>query len=78
MPVAESSAKRSGKWSSRSGGSCLGGKALVAGAKNAKLTWTFTGRSAALWVRSLAPGRHTVAVVAPGSNVVSDGLFYIP
>jgi hypothetical protein len=118
VPVAETSAKRSGTWSSRSGGSYLGGKALAATTKKAKLTWTFTGRSAALlfsqgaktgkadiyldgkkvatidtkrssttyrqalWVRSLTPGKHTVAVVAQGTSgrptVVSDGLFYIP
>jgi hypothetical protein len=45
---AETSAKRSGSWTSRSSGSYLSGKALAATKKNAKLTYTFTGRSAAL------------------------------
>lgn len=46
--LAESKAKKSGSWSARSGGSYLNGKALAATRKNAKLTFTFTGRSAAL------------------------------
>ncbi|WP_203781068.1 N-acetylmuramoyl-L-alanine amidase [Paractinoplanes rishiriensis] len=45
---AETAAKRSGTWTARSGSSYLGGKALAATKKNAKLTYTFTGRSAAL------------------------------
>jgi hypothetical protein len=45
---AETAAKKSGTWSKRTGGSYLGGRALAATTKNAKLTWTFTGRSAAL------------------------------
>ncbi|MEV4282338.1 N-acetylmuramoyl-L-alanine amidase [Actinoplanes xinjiangensis] len=45
---AETAAKRSGTWSRRTSGSYLGGKALAATAKNARLTYTFTGRSAAL------------------------------
>jgi hypothetical protein len=46
--LAETKAARSGSWSSRSSGSYLSGKALAATKKNAKLTYTFTGRSAAL------------------------------
>lgn len=46
--LAETKAARGGSWSSRSSGSYLGGKALAATRKNAKLTYTFTGRSAAL------------------------------
>jgi hypothetical protein len=45
---AETAAKKSGTWSKRTSGSYLGGRALAATGKNAKLTWTFTGRSAAL------------------------------
>ncbi|MEU4623667.1 N-acetylmuramoyl-L-alanine amidase [Actinoplanes sp. NPDC023801] len=45
---AETSARKSGTWSSRAGKSYLGGKALASTRKNAKLTYTFTGRSAAL------------------------------
>jgi hypothetical protein len=46
--LAESKASRSGSWTTKSSGSYLSGKALSATRKNAKLTYTFTGRSAAL------------------------------
>ena len=46
--TAETKAKRSGKWAETSNGSHLGKAALVGSAKNASLTWTFTGRSVAL------------------------------
>ncbi|HEY0534971.1 MAG TPA: N-acetylmuramoyl-L-alanine amidase [Actinoplanes sp.] len=46
--LAESKASRSGSWTTKSYGSYLSGKALSATKKNAKLTYTFTGRSAAL------------------------------
>jgi hypothetical protein len=45
---AETAAGKSGTWTRRTSKSYLGGKALAATAKNAKLTYTFTGRSAAL------------------------------
>jgi hypothetical protein len=44
----ETSAKRGGSWAKKSSGSYLNGKALTASRKGAKLTYTFTGRSAAL------------------------------
>ncbi|GAA2688950.1 N-acetylmuramoyl-L-alanine amidase [Actinoplanes palleronii] len=44
----ETKAKRGGTWATRSSGSHLSGKALAATKKNAKLTYAFTGRSAAL------------------------------
>ncbi|MGK5685568.1 N-acetylmuramoyl-L-alanine amidase [Actinoplanes sp. URMC 104] len=44
----ETSAKRTGAWSARAASTYLGGRALAASAKNAKLAYTFTGRSAAL------------------------------
>jgi hypothetical protein len=46
--VAETKGKRSGKWSKAAGGSHLGKAALASSAKNASLSWTFTGRSVAL------------------------------
>jgi hypothetical protein len=46
--LAETKAKRGGTWTTKTGGSYLSGKALSATKKNAKLTYTFTGRSAAL------------------------------
>ncbi|MFE9659081.1 N-acetylmuramoyl-L-alanine amidase [Streptomyces sp. NPDC005955] len=59
----ESSAKKSGAWSSKSSSSYLGGKSLASSAKNASLTWTFTGRSAALVVsRAATSGQLDVYV----------------
>ncbi|MEU3073962.1 peptidoglycan recognition protein family protein [Streptomyces laurentii] len=49
----ETSATRSGTWTSKSSTSYLGGKSLSSSSKNASLTWTFTGRSAT-WVVSRA------------------------
>ncbi|WP_412735616.1 N-acetylmuramoyl-L-alanine amidase [Krasilnikovia sp. MM14-A1259] len=46
--VPETWGKRAGKWGAASNGSYLGGKALTSSTRNAKVTWTFTGRSAAL------------------------------
>ena len=61
--VAETSAKRSGRWAARSGSSYLGGRALTSSTRNAKLTFTFTGRSAALVVsRGTASGKVDVYV----------------
>ncbi|MEU6485512.1 N-acetylmuramoyl-L-alanine amidase [Streptomyces sp. NPDC046887] len=49
----ETSATRSGSWSTRSSTSYLGGKSSSSSSKDAALSWTFTGRSAA-WVVSRA------------------------
>ncbi|RZU48441.1 uncharacterized protein with LGFP repeats [Krasilnikovia cinnamomea] len=113
----ETKAKRGGKWRTASKSAHLGGKALTTGTRNAKLTWTFTGSSAALlfarstksgkvdvyldgrkvgtldlkagknsyrqalWTRTFAKGRHTVAIVVRGTGgrptVTSDGLVYL-
>ena len=48
MLVAETSAKRTGSWTTASSSSYLGGKALKTGTKSRKLSWTFTGRAASL------------------------------
>ncbi|MEU7904656.1 N-acetylmuramoyl-L-alanine amidase [Actinoplanes sp. NPDC049118] len=59
--LAETSAKRTGKWTTKSSGSHLNGKALYSSKKNTKLTFTFTGRSAALIVgRFKTSGKATV------------------
>ncbi|MFD9467338.1 N-acetylmuramoyl-L-alanine amidase [Streptomyces sp. NPDC060027] len=50
----ETSAKRSGTWTAKSSSSYLGGKSYGNSTKNASLTWTFTGRSAALVVSRAA------------------------
>ncbi|MFG3410451.1 N-acetylmuramoyl-L-alanine amidase [Streptomyces sp. NPDC048142] len=49
----ETAAVKSGTWAVRSSTSYLGGKSFSSSAKNASLTWTFTGKSAA-WVVSRA------------------------
>ncbi|WP_405456992.1 peptidoglycan recognition protein [Streptomyces sp. NBC_00101] len=46
----ETSTTRTGTWTTKSSSSYLGGKSYSSSAKNASLTWTFTGRSAALVV----------------------------
>ncbi|MFI7370000.1 N-acetylmuramoyl-L-alanine amidase, partial [Actinoplanes sp. NPDC049668] len=59
--LAETSAKKTGTWTKKSATSHLNGKALYASKKNAKLTFTFTGRSAALIVgRFKNSGKATV------------------
>ncbi|MFG3497080.1 N-acetylmuramoyl-L-alanine amidase [Streptomyces sp. NPDC047928] len=59
----ETSAVKYGAWATKSSSSHLGGAALASGAKNASLTWTFTGRSVA-WVvsRTAASGQAYVYV----------------
>ncbi|WP_328476538.1 N-acetylmuramoyl-L-alanine amidase [Actinoplanes sp. NBC_00393] len=60
---AETAAKKTGSWTKKSGSGYLGGKALAATAKNRKLTWTFTGRSAALlFTRSAKSGKAAIYV----------------
>jgi hypothetical protein len=46
--VAETKAKRSGKWAKAKAGSHLGKAPLATSTKQASLIWTFTGRSVAL------------------------------
>jgi hypothetical protein len=64
----ETSAVRSGSWTSRSSTSYLGGKSYSSGSKGAALTWTFTGRSAS-WVASRASSSGQVYVYVDGVKV---------
>lgn len=64
----ESSATKSGSWSTRSSSSYLGGKSYSSASKGASLTWTFTGRSAA-WVVSRASTSGQVYVYVDGTKV---------
>ncbi|MGW2820413.1 N-acetylmuramoyl-L-alanine amidase [Streptomyces sp. NPDC001443] len=50
----ETSATKSGTWTAKSSTSYLGGKSYGSSTKNASLSWTFTGRSAALVVSRAA------------------------
>lgn len=50
----ESAATRTGTWTSKSSSGYLGGKSYSSSTKSSSLTWTFTGRSAALAVSRAA------------------------
>ncbi|PCG81531.1 N-acetylmuramoyl-L-alanine amidase [Streptomyces sp. WZ.A104] len=69
----ETAAKKSGKWTTKSSSSYLGGKSLTSSAKNASLTWTFTGRSAA-WVVSRAATSGQAYVYVDGKKVATVDL----
>ncbi|MEU6093724.1 peptidoglycan recognition protein [Streptomyces sp. NPDC047079] len=69
----ESSAIKSGSWTTRSSTSYLGGKSYSSGSKGAGLTWTFTGRSAA-WVVSRASTSGQAYVYVDGTKVATVDL----
>ncbi|MFE4775405.1 peptidoglycan recognition protein [Streptomyces sp. NPDC056713] len=64
----ETSAVKSGSWTSRSSSSYLGGKSYSSGSKSASLTWTFTGSSAS-WVVSRAASSGQAYVYVDGVKV---------
>ncbi|MER7171071.1 peptidoglycan recognition protein [Streptomyces mesophilus] len=64
----ETSAVKSGSWTTRSSTSYLGGKSYSSGSKGASLSWTFTGRSAS-WVVSRASSSGQVYVYVDGVKV---------
>jgi hypothetical protein len=68
--LAETSAKKTGKWATVKKSGHLKGKALSASAKGRKLTWTFTGRTAALvFARTAKTGK--VAIWVDGKKVAT-------
>jgi uncharacterized protein with LGFP repeats len=69
----ETSAVKSGTWTTRSSTSYLGGKSYSSSAKNASLTWTFTGRSAA-WAVSRASTSGQAYVYVDGTKVATVDL----
>lgn len=69
----ESSATRSGTWSTKSSTSYPGGKSYSSSTKNASLTWTFTGRSAA-WVDSRASTSGQAYVYVDGVKTAAVDL----
>ncbi|MEU0025286.1 peptidoglycan recognition protein [Streptomyces sp. NPDC006335] len=73
MILQETSATKSGSWTSRSSTSYLGGKSYSSGSKNASLSWTFTGRSAA-WVVSRASTSGQAYVYVDGTKVATVDL----
>lgn len=64
----ETSAVKSGSWTSRSSTSYLGGTSYSSGSQGASLSWTFTGRSAA-WVVSRASTSGQAYVYVDGVKV---------
>lgn len=69
----ETAATRTGAWTAKSSTSYLGGKSLTSSAKNASLTWTFTGRSAA-WVVSRAATSGQAHVYVDGVKAATVDL----
>ncbi|MFF9635649.1 N-acetylmuramoyl-L-alanine amidase [Streptomyces bacillaris] len=69
----ETAATKTGKWTAKSSSSYLGGKSLTSSAKDASLTWTFTGRSAA-WVVSRAATSGQAYVYVDGKKVATVDL----
>lgn len=69
----ESAAKKSGKWTTKSSGSYLGGKSYSSSTKGAALTWTFTGRSAS-WVVSRAATSGQAYVYVDGKKAATVDL----
>ncbi|MEV6290557.1 peptidoglycan recognition protein [Streptomyces sp. NPDC051896] len=64
----ETSAVKSGSWTTRSSTSYLGGTSYSSGSKGASLSWTFTGRSAS-WVVSRASSSGQAYVYVDGVKV---------
>ncbi|MEU8239762.1 N-acetylmuramoyl-L-alanine amidase [Actinoplanes missouriensis] len=66
--VPETSAKKTGAWTTVKNKAHLSGKALSASAKGRKLTWSFTGRTAALAFMK-TPKSGKVAIYVDGKKV---------
>ncbi|MFD6274655.1 N-acetylmuramoyl-L-alanine amidase [Streptomyces sp. NPDC060209] len=69
----ETSAARSGTWTTKSSTSYLGGKSYSSSSKSASLTWTFTGKSAA-WVVSRASTSGQAYVYVDGVKTATVDL----
>ncbi|MEW2487226.1 N-acetylmuramoyl-L-alanine amidase [Streptomyces sp. NPDC048411] len=69
----ETSATKTGTWTTKSSSSYLGGKSYSSSAKGASLSWTFTGRSAA-WVVSRASTSGQAYVYVDGTKVATVDL----
>ncbi|MER5210329.1 N-acetylmuramoyl-L-alanine amidase [Streptomyces sp. NPDC002838] len=69
----ETSATKSGTWTTKSSSSYLGGKSYTSKTKNASLSWTFTGRSAA-WVVSRASTSGQAHIYVDGTKVTTVDL----
>jgi N-acetylmuramoyl-L-alanine amidase len=66
--IQETSTTRTGTWSKRSSSSYLGGYSYSSSAKNASISWTFTGRSVS-WIVSRATTSGQVYVYLDGKKI---------
>ncbi|MFF9758769.1 N-acetylmuramoyl-L-alanine amidase [Streptomyces caelestis] len=69
----ESSATKSGTWTTKSSSSYLGGKSYTSSSKNASLSWTFTGRSVA-WTVSRATTSGQAHIYVDGKKTATVDL----
>lgn len=69
----ETSATRTGTWTTKSSTSYLGGKSYTSSSKNASLSWKFTGRSAA-WVVSRASTSGQAYIYVDGTKTATVDL----
>ncbi|MEZ3177905.1 peptidoglycan recognition protein [Streptomyces pimonensis] len=69
----ESSATRSGTWTTRSSSSYLGGKSYTSSSRNASLSWTSTGRSVA-WTVSRAATSGQAHIYVDGRKAATVDL----
>ncbi|MGW2827117.1 N-acetylmuramoyl-L-alanine amidase [Streptomyces sp. NPDC001443] len=69
----ETSTTRTGTWTAKSSTSYLGGKSYTSSTKNASISWTFTGRSAA-WVVSRASTSGQAYVYVDGVKTATVDL----
>ena len=71
MVLSEAAAARTGAWTALRNSAYLSGGALRSTARGASLTWTFTGRSAALAVsRTQVSGQATVYVDGAAAGTI--------
>lgn len=71
--VQETSATRTGTWTKKTSTSYLGGASLSSSAKNASMSWTFTGRSVA-WIVSRAATSGQAVVYVDGTKTATVDL----
>ncbi|MFZ4185651.1 N-acetylmuramoyl-L-alanine amidase [Streptomyces pseudogriseolus] len=69
----ESSATKSGTWTTKSSSSYLGGKSYTSSSRNASLSWTFTGRSVA-WTVSRAATSGQAHIYVDGTKAATVDL----
>ncbi|MFD9390694.1 N-acetylmuramoyl-L-alanine amidase [Streptomyces sp. NPDC060000] len=65
--VQETAATKTGTWTKKASSSYLGGASLSSSAKNASLSWTFTGRSVA-WIVSRAATSGQAVIYVDGTK----------